>query len=374
MSPKTIVLKQRELFSLCEGDLGFDVVAVGSSRGLDFFFAYLAEFNVDYSNVYALPIEGVAPYSPVTLANIWKNLSELINLIKKPRIAFLGIGGGSVIDLVKILRYCNTHENFLNEVLAPHGKTYFDLSASISPSSELFVVPSVSGSGSEATPYAVLWDTLRGKLSFKGEALVPTGAFLSWRFIDGCGRAQTIASALDAINQIFESLWNLNSTNLSVTYCGRALPLIKSWTDDLAGGRPVSDKDMRQRMIRISWLGGKAIAITGTSICHYLSYPLTEKLSVTHGVACAVWQKHIFDLVCEERVDIALQIEELCNAAGILNLNEFFCSIDKLIAEEFTLPQIDGEIFDFNSMVSQRLKSFVVTNVSLPEVIKKLAI
>ena len=94
-----------------------------------------------------------------------------------------------------------------------------------------------------------------------------------------------IATALDALNQAFESIWNLNANLFTRSMARHAivlglecLPIINDINDD---------PSLRTKLCIASVSAGMAISQTRTSICHSISYPLTLKYGIDHGLACA---------------------------------------------------------------------------------------
>jgi len=94
-----------------------------------------------------------------------------------------------------------------------------------------------------------------------------------------------ISTGLDALNQAFESIWNVNANEFTRPLSRRAavlalqgLPLINEVSND---------PELRVKLAWASLFAGLAISQTRTSICHSISYPLTLKYGIEHGMACS---------------------------------------------------------------------------------------
>lgn len=213
-----------------------------------------------------------------------KQLQEQANsLVDSKFDCVVAYGGGSVIDTAKVLSLA------LSPMVSAHSiADLIGLTADIpaGASIPLYALPTTSGTGSEVTPYATIWDRhARQKLSVCGPAVYPHTAFVDPELSDAVPNDVTLSTGLDAINQAAESIWNHNITLMSELYATRALKLgfqalprlLKDPNDDCA----------RDAMAECSLLAGLAISQTRTAICHSISYPITSHLDVPHGIACA---------------------------------------------------------------------------------------
>jgi alcohol dehydrogenase len=193
----------------------------------------------------------------------------------------IAIGGGSVIDAAKV---------FSLGIRAKH----FDLQAALQrPPQELpdsaiplIAVPTTAGSGAEMTPFATVWDFENAsKFSLSSPLLSPKAAFFDAGLTLSLVGDDALFPALDAISHALESLWNVNQTErtAALAWCAlqhavRALPRIRVNESDL---------DARREMQFASALAGMAIAQTRTAVAHGISYPLTARFGVPHGLACS---------------------------------------------------------------------------------------
>ncbi len=196
----------------------------------------------------------------------------------------LAIGGGSVLDLAKILSYvlaggAPSLKEIWNAVRAHRA---------VSPILPLpmIAVPTTAGTGSEVTPFATLWDSIeKRKYSLTTPSLFPKMALLDPRLSRTLPWETTLATGLDALAQALESVWNKNYTPLTGTLAERAvklvfeaLPILKDKPQDL---------HRRAQMLEASLFAGICISRTRTAISHAISYPLTAHFGTPHGIACA---------------------------------------------------------------------------------------
>ncbi len=211
------------------------------------------------------------------------NLDKTIHELRKVRASFIiAIGGGSVLDTAKILsvtlpgsKDTPLHRHFRN-------KEQLQLDRKIS----LTAIPTTSGSGAEVTPFATVWDTSAyKKYSLNHELLYPEYVLLKPEFCKSLPRKQTLYSGLDLISHALESLWNINSNPITRSFAFQALNLAnKSFSKALDSPEDIAG---RKGMLHASLLAGMAISQTKTAIAHSISYPLTARFNIPHGLACS---------------------------------------------------------------------------------------
>jgi len=96
---------------------------------------------------------------------------------------------------------------------------------------------------------------------------------------------ETLYTGLDAISHALESLWNKNRTPVSEALALKALTLANEALPDVLN-QPNS-LYFREMMQQAAVLAGLAISRTRTAIAHAISYPLTMRFGVPHGLACS---------------------------------------------------------------------------------------
>lgn len=197
--------------------------------------------------------------------------------------AVLAFGGGSALDTGKVLAVA------LAAGVAGDGLPDLLGGAALPQDLEpppVHAVPTTSGTGSEVTPFATVWDDREHtKRSLSGAAVLPSAAYVDPALSDSAPQEVTLSTGLDAINQAAESIWNRNATPVTLELAARALqlglPALPALMDDLA------QEGARDAMAEASLLAGLAISQTRTALCHSMSYPITAHFGVPHGLACA---------------------------------------------------------------------------------------
>jgi alcohol dehydrogenase len=192
----------------------------------------------------------------------------------------LALGGGSVIDTAKVL--AAARGNFESVAAYLEGRAAYPKAGSI----PLVAVPTTAGTGSEVTSWATVWHAATGrKHSLTHPSLYPEVALIDPLLTLGAPRQLTVATGLDALSHALESLWNVNSNPVSVA---QAVQAARELIDALpALVEALADLDLRERVARGALLAGLAFSNTKTALAHNISYPITLRYGVPHGLACS---------------------------------------------------------------------------------------
>jgi alcohol dehydrogenase len=190
----------------------------------------------------------------------------------------LGVGGGSALDMAKLLASFTEVEP--EDVVRLIEDGY---KASSRPLS-LVLAPTTSGSGAEATHFAVVY-VEDDKYSIGGPAMRADAIVLDPGLTLSGSAYQRATSGIDAIAQAIESLWAVGATDRSRRFARHALrlllPAIEAYVND-------PDEMSARGMAIGSHLAGRAIDISKTTAAHALSYGITKRYGVSHGHAAAL--------------------------------------------------------------------------------------
>jgi alcohol dehydrogenase len=161
---------------------------------------------------------------------------------------------------------------------------------------KLIFLPTTSGTGSEVTPYATIWDKKnKKKLSINHKSLLATLAIVDPVLTYGLPKEFTINTSLDSLNQAFESIWSKNANNDTLAYAYKSIKLSLKALAKINNN--INDKKSRYELARASLYAGICIGQTKTSICHSISYPLTANFGIPHGLACAFTMSAVINYI-----------------------------------------------------------------------------
>lgn len=189
----------------------------------------------------------------------------------------IAVGGGSSIDMAKAINF-----------LAANPLNVDGYKIRSKPSDAkiklLIAIPTTSGSGSEATHFAVVY-VGRQKYSIADESILPAVTIVDANLTKSMPKYLTAVSGLDALTQAVESYWSIYSTGESKRLAGKAIKLVFG---NLSKAVNNPDDDSRLEMAEGAHLAGKAINITKTTAAHSISYPLAAYFGIPHGQAAGV--------------------------------------------------------------------------------------
>jgi alcohol dehydrogenase len=190
----------------------------------------------------------------------------------------LGVGGGSALDMAKLL---SAFRDIPDEQVLAAIRSGERTEAR---RDRLFLVPTTSGSGAEATHFAVVYIG-NDKHSIGGPAMRPDAIVLDPTLSVSGSRYQRATSGIDAVCQAIESMWATAANDRSRYFARIALrlllPAIERFVND------PNPKSARAMCIG-SHFAGRAIDISRTTAAHALSYGITKTYGVSHGHAVAL--------------------------------------------------------------------------------------
>lgn len=185
----------------------------------------------------------------------------------------IGIGGGSVMDMAKIIAFrIKTKAN----ILEYKGKE-------IEEALPIIAVPTTAGTGSEATRFAVITDKeKKDKFILMGKALIPTLSIIDPELTFTMSPLVTASTGIDAFSHALESYLSRNSTCMVECYSRSALVDIYNF---LPKSVLENSTYAKERMAYAAFWAGIAINNTKTTLVHAMSRPLGGIYNIPHGIA-----------------------------------------------------------------------------------------
>lgn len=186
----------------------------------------------------------------------------------------IGIGGGSPMDAAKAIALMIAHKEKDADFLYQKGD---DCALPV------VEVPTTCGTGSEATPYAILTIHAQRIKSSLPHKVYPAYALVDGKYLMSAGRNILVNTAVDALGHFIESYINVNATDYSRMVCEYGMKVWSSIKNVLIGAE-ITEEDC-DRLMTASTMAGMGIAHTGTALPHGLSYYLTYEEKIPHGKA-----------------------------------------------------------------------------------------
>lgn len=242
--------------------------------------AYFRDLSADLeakAGAPVLTVDDIAPNPDIAL--LQAQTARFAELKKQPAV-IVALGGGSVIDSAKVFAAARGDFSAMEAYLKKRAGA-----ETIKPW-PLIAVPTTAGTGSEVTCWGTVWDDAAGvKYSLAHSGLYPESAIVDPDLMIGKPRDLTIQTGLDALSHSLESLWNRNANPVSMAHAITAARAVLSTLPLLVND--LRSAELRERMARAATLAGFAFSNTKTAIAHSLSYPITLRHGVPHGIACS---------------------------------------------------------------------------------------
>jgi phosphonate metabolism-associated iron-containing alcohol dehydrogenase len=194
----------------------------------------------------------------------------------------VAVGGGSAIDTAKALMVADDGGRFADLVAGLAGEKTFTPTRVKS----LIAVPTTAGTGSEVTPWATVWDRERQKKhSLHLPQTWPSHALIDPELMLSLPSSVTLQSGLDALSHALESIWNVNANPVSDAF---AVAAVRDTFDVLPRlMRDLGNLELRGRMALAALKAGMAFSNTKTALAHSISYEMTLRYGIPHGIACS---------------------------------------------------------------------------------------
>jgi phosphonate metabolism-associated iron-containing alcohol dehydrogenase len=194
----------------------------------------------------------------------------------------VAVGGGSAIDSAKALMVGTASGRF-DELVS-----LLETSSSFTPQrvKSLIAVPTTSGTGSEVTPWATIWDRADGKkYSLHLPETWPETAIVDPDLMLTLPDSVTVQSGLDALSHALESIWNVNANPISDTLAVAAAREVMATLPALLDSP--KNEPLRALMALAALKAGLAFSNTKTALAHSISYEMTLRFGLPHGIACS---------------------------------------------------------------------------------------
>lgn len=189
----------------------------------------------------------------------------------------IALGGGSAIDVAKLIGLLAKQSSSPRDLIL--GKSSIHENAT-----PMIAIPTTSGTGSEATHFSVVYVDGE-KYSVAHPTSLPDIAIIDPALTASLPKSITASTGLDAFCQAIESLWAVGSSVESRDFALRALQLV--W-GNLETAVRTPTMESRLAMSQGAHLAGKAINIGKTTSSHALSYFVTSRYGIPHGIAVAL--------------------------------------------------------------------------------------
>jgi alcohol dehydrogenase class IV len=216
-------------------------------------------------------IDEVIPEPP------FENLEQIARGIRDQGYdAFIGIGGGSALDVTKALAVMMTNTGDVRELIGIEKVKNKGI--------PFILIPTTAGTGSEVTYNAIFTDIRDNvKKGIVSPYLLPDVAIVDAELTVTVPPHVTAATGMDALVHAVESYTAQRASELTDGIALHAIQLIsRSIRAAVYNGKNLG---AREDMAMGSLMAGISLGNAGVGAVHALAYPLGGKFKVPHGVA-----------------------------------------------------------------------------------------
>ena len=234
----------------------------------------------------------------------------------------IGIGGGSAIDAAKAAALLLANPNVLADNL--HKAPEKPLNHV-----PVVAVPTTCGTGSEATPVAIITNHKIHLKKSIPHRIFPALALVDGKYLASAKKTLIINTAVDALSHMVESILNIHSNAFNRMCPEYGLKLWGELKDALLSDAPI-DESLYEKLMLTSTIAGMSIAHTSTTVPHGMSYDLTLNQGTPHGPAVGYFLAGYVD-VCEKKAPE--DVKRILTLLGFKSTADFSEMLDKLIGK-----------------------------------------
>ena len=245
----------------------------------------LQELDIAYSVFFDVP-------NDPTLACAKRGAEQMAAF--KPDV-IIALGGGSAMDAAKIMWVLYEHPE---ADFADMAMRFSDIRKRIykfpkmGEKATFIAVPTSAGTGSEATPFAVITDESTGiKYPLADYELMPNMAIVDTDFHMTAPKGLTAASGIDAVSHALEAYASVMATDYTDGLAIRALQTLFRYLprayDD--GG----DVEAREKVANAATMAGMAFANAFLGVMHSMAHKLGAFHHIAHGLANALMMDEV---------------------------------------------------------------------------------
>jgi acetaldehyde dehydrogenase/alcohol dehydrogenase len=235
----------------------------------------------------------VIPETEPEVKSVMQGL-EALNFYRADQI--IALGGGSVIDAAKIMKLkYESPQADLEELGAPFldiRKRVVQYPTEKTNKARLIAIPTTSGTGSEVTPFAVLFDKERGrKVTLADYSLTPDVAIVDPQFVMSMPKVLTADTGIDCLTHALEAGVSVYASPYTDANAMQAIRLVFKYLP-IAYEHP-EDEEARTMMHNAACIAALAFSNASVGVNHALAHAFGARFGVAHGRANALMLPHV---------------------------------------------------------------------------------
>lgn len=226
--------------------------------------------------------------------------------------SIVGIGGGSVLDVAKLVAAQLKNSQTLDEIKGignlKERNTY------------VVCIPTTSGTGSEVSPNAIFVNHQGEKVGVISPFLVPDAAYIDPLLTVSLPKNITAATGIDALTHCLEAYTNKFAHPFVDLYALEGIRIIAKYLKRACDDG--NDLEARKQVALGSMYGGMCLGPVNTAAVHALSYPLGVEFHIPHGLSNALLLPYVMEFNIEANADKYERIAEVLGADKKSNSRE----------------------------------------------------
>ena len=260
----------------------------------------------------------------------------------------IGIGGGSAIDAAKAVALLLSNPDLDADDLHKVPSRPLE-------HMPVVAVPTTCGTGSEATPVAIITNHKINLKKSIPHRIFPVLALVDGKYLASAKKQLIVNTAVDALAHMVESILNIHSNmlnrmcpeyglklwgeckealitsvaaNNATAKCVVAGNAAQDAAQNASENDAPIDASLYEKLMYTSTIAGMSIAMTSTAVPHGMSYDLTLSKGTPHGPAVGYFLGAYVE-ICQKKVPN--DVEKVLSLLGLKNVEEFAEMLRKLI-------------------------------------------
>ncbi len=283
-------------------------------------------------NVLPKKLENTPVLDDLPAEPTYEQAQKLVDKCKELNTDFIiAVGGGSVMDTAKLASILLTDKLTIRDLL--------DNPLLAKKCCKTLMIPTTSGTGSEATPNAIVAVPEKElKVGIVNPEMISDYVILDAVMTKNLPRKIAAATGIDALAHAIECFTSNKANPISDMFALNALEMI--FSNIIPACDDPDAMEAKRSMLLASFFAGAAITSSGTTAVHALSYPLGGKYHIAHGVSNAILLAPVMNFNKSECIDKFAQVYDRCFADG--NVTEGSKKADVVIKRlEETVSHLD---------------------------------
>ncbi|MEN9430912.1 MAG: hypothetical protein RJA86_1771 [Pseudomonadota bacterium] len=270
----------------------------------------------------------------------------------------IGLGGGSSMDVAKVIALLTKSSQSLQEVYGVGNAKGTRL--------PLIQIPTTAGTGSEVTPISIITTGETTKQGIVSPLLIADVALLDAELTVGLPPHVTAATGIDAMVHAIEAYTSLHRKNpySDLLACEALRLLSKHIVTAVEDGHNLI---ARSAMLYGAMLAGQAFANAPVAAVHALAYPLGGHYHISHGLSNSLVLPHVLRFNLPNAVQAYAELAHVVNPyarAKPITLAEYFIeAMQTLISavkipttlRQLNVPETDLPMLAKDALLQQRL-------------------